>query len=67
MIETIIYYLVLFDAVIAVATAWSGWGEKLNRQFTIFARFFPITRGWTLYYLILVLWVGSALLRLGVI
>jgi len=65
--EAILYYLILVDAVFANVAAWSGYGASLNRRFSVFARFFPITKGWTLYYLVLVLWVGSALLRLGVL
>jgi len=64
-IETIVYLLVLVDAIFATLTAWTGMGEYFNKRYSIFGRYFPITRGWTTYYLVLVLWVGSALVRLG--
>lgn len=66
-LESILYYLVFIDALIAVFLAWSGRGEELNQKYGVFSRFFPITRGWTLYYLILVLWIGFALTRLDII
>jgi hypothetical protein len=66
-LETILYYLVFLDSLFAVFLAWSGRGEDLNIKFGVFTRFFPITRGWTLYYLILVLWIGYALSRLQII
>lgn len=65
--ETIIFYLVLLDAVVANVVAWSGARNKINRKLGLFSRYFPITRGWTTYYLVLVLWVGYGLLRLGML
>lgn len=65
--EAIIFYLVFIDAVIAMLIAWSGRGEMMNRKLGLLSRFLPITRGWTLYYLILVLWIGYALSRLSII
>lgn len=66
-IESILYYLVFLDALFAVLVAWSGRGEILNKKIGFVSRSFPITRGWTLYYLVLVLWVGYALTRLDII
>jgi len=64
-VESIIFFFVLVDAVFAALTAWTGVGEYFNKRYSIFGRYFPITRGWTSYYLILVLWLGSAFMRLG--
>jgi hypothetical protein len=66
-LEAIIFYLLLVDAIGANITAWTGIGKKLFGKFSFFTRYFPITKGWTSYYLILVLWTGWALLRRGVI
>ena len=66
-VEAIIFYLILIDAVGANITAWTGIGEQMFKKFGVFTRYFPITRGWTTYYLVLVLWIGCALLRLGVV
>lgn len=65
--EMVIYYLVLIDAVSAVIAAWTGYGAKMNKRYSIFGTYFPITKGWTTYYLILVIWIGCSLARLGVI
>ncbi len=66
-IETIIYFLVLIDAIAANVASWSGLGETAFKNLGVFTKYFPITRGWTTYYLVLVLWVGSALVRLDVV
>lgn len=66
MIEAIIFYLLLIDALVANFFAFFGPGRGWYRaQFGLFARYFPMTKGWTLYYLILVLWAGSLLYRAG--
>ena len=65
--EAILYYFVAFDALVAAFLAWSGKGVAINKHAGFFSRWFPITRGWTLYYLILVLWIGYTLTRLDVI
>jgi hypothetical protein len=61
-IEIIVFYLVLLDAVVANLIAWVG-GEWYLKHFRLVSRFFPMTKGWTAYYLILVLWVGSLVFR----
>ncbi len=66
-LEAIIFYLLLIDAVGANIVAWTGIGEKMFTKYTFFTKYFPVTKGWTLYYLILVLWVGSALVRLDIV
>jgi hypothetical protein len=65
--EMVIYYLVLIDAISAVIAAWTGYGAKMNARYSIFAHHFPITKGWTTYYLVLIIWLGCALARLGII
>jgi hypothetical protein len=62
-IEAILFYLVLCDAIIVSIIAYS----KLNILFRDKIPFFPITRGWAIAYVALVLWVGYGLLRLGII
>ena len=67
-IEVIIFYAVLLDALAANAFAWLGKGNNwYRRNFSVIARYFPLSRGWTTYYLILVLWIGSILLRAGLL
>lgn len=57
MIESIIFYLLLLDSITANFVAM--YGEKWYvHHFRIISRLFPMTKGWTLYYLVLVLWIG---------
>jgi hypothetical protein len=65
-IEAIIYYLILLDSIGAVIIAFccANWYKKNYRGFW---KHFPATKGWAIYYLILVLWVGFALKRLNVL
>lgn len=65
-IDTIIFYLLLIDSLGANFVAW--FGEKwYTRNFRIFSRYFPVSKGWCFYYLILVLWAGSILCRAGML
>lgn len=57
MIIEIIFWLLLLDSLIATCIAWSGYKEFFNKMF-FFKRYFPLTRGWTTFYLILVLFIG---------
>lgn len=63
-LEAIIFYILLIDAISAniVAISGSGWYAKYLRTFS---RWFPMAKGWAIYYLILVLWVGTLLYRMG--
>ena len=64
--ETVIFYLFLIDSIGAnlVAFFCPKWYTK---NYKGFVKLFPLTKGWTLFYLVLVLWVGSGLYRLGVL
>lgn len=57
MIIEIIFWLLLVDSLIAVCVTWSGNADFFNKN-KIFKRYFPLTRGWTTAYLILVLFIG---------
>lgn len=56
-IEIVIFYLLLIDSIVANLLAWFGevWYLK---HFRLMSRYFPLTRGWTTYYLVLVLIIG---------
>lgn len=57
MLEQIIFYLLLIDAV--GANIMSFFGNKwYAKHFRFISKHFPATKGWTLYYLVLVLWIG---------
>jgi len=65
-IETIVWYIFLADSLITNLIAWScpkWYGKKYKK----FSRVFPLTKGWGILYLALVLWVGFSLSRLGVL
>jgi hypothetical protein len=67
-IEAIIWILFLLDAIFANITTWfaSKWYKKnFNKGFM--KKHLPLTKGWALIYIVLVLWLGYTLLRLGII
>ena len=65
-IEEILWYLVFIDSILVNLIVWlfSNWYEK---KFKNMSKYFPASNGWSLWYLVLVLWIGYALLRLGYI
>lgn len=62
--EVIIFYLLLIDAVSCNLIVMFG-SKWYVRHFRSISRWFPPGEGWAVYYLILVLWIGSLLFRLG--
>lgn len=64
-VEAIIYYLVLLDAIGANVVAL--FFPRAFKSKKGIWKHFPITKGWTIWYLILVIWVGYGLNRLGII
>ncbi|MAG01756.1 hypothetical protein CMI42_00295 [Candidatus Pacearchaeota archaeon] len=65
-IEGVIFYLVLLDSLFAnIATyCCAKWYKK---NFKGLSKWFPMVKGWSLLYLVLVLWVGYGLYRLGLL
>ncbi len=65
-IEAIIWWAFLADSVGANIASWffPKWAKK---NFKSILKHLPLTRGWTIVYLILVLWAGFALYRLGIL
>ena len=65
-IEEILWYLVFIDSILINLIVWlfPNWYEK---KFKNMSKYFPASKGWSLWYLVLVLWIGYALLRLGYI
>ncbi len=53
----IIFWLLLVDSLVANYITWLGNRDYFN-QITFFKRFFPLTKGWMVWYLILVLFIG---------
>ncbi|MAH48589.1 hypothetical protein CMI37_22380 [Candidatus Pacearchaeota archaeon] len=65
-IEAIIYYAFFLDSIGANIMAWffPSWYKK---TFKGVWKHLPATKGWALFYFILVLWIGCALYRLGIL
>ena len=64
--EAIIFYILLIDAISANLMVQFG-SEWYVRHFRTISRWFPPAEGWALYYLALVLWVGSLLYSAGIL
>jgi|ETN01SMinimDraft_1059929.scaffolds.fasta_scaffold03087_6 hypothetical protein len=68
-IEAIIFYFVLIDSIFANIATWCS--PKLMRWYTKhwkrFSKEFPLAKGWTIYYFVLVVWIGYGLNRLSII
>jgi len=62
-VETIIFLVLLIDSVSVNIFAWFGGYEKWYPR--TLSRLFPITKGWTGYYLVLVLFIGYLLNKMG--
>ncbi len=62
-IEAIIWYILLIDSLGANILAWccAKWYRK---NYKGFYKHFPATKGWALWYLILIIYIGFALYRL---
>lgn len=60
-IETIIFYILLVDSIGANLVSWTGGRQWYQRNMRLMSRYFPATRGWTTYYLILVIFIGFIL------
>lgn len=64
--EAIIFLLLLIDSVGSVSIAFFG-EQWYTKHFSVTSRYFPAAKGWTVYYLVLVLWAGSLLYRAGML
>ncbi|MCA9353693.1 hypothetical protein KC842_02370 [Candidatus Nomurabacteria bacterium] len=56
-ITTIIFIVLLVDAISANIVFYFGRNWYI-RHFRIFSRFFPPEKGWSMWYLVLVLYIG---------
>lgn len=62
-IESVIFYVLLIDALGANVLAWTQGQKWWQRNCSFIARHFPLSRGWVVYYLVLVCILGIALYR----
>lgn len=56
-LKLIIFIILFLDALSVNLIAWFG-AHWWNRLLGSFSRHFPIAKGWTAWYFILVLWIG---------
>lgn len=66
-IESIVFYILLIDAIGANLLAWSGGQHWWKQNLAPLSRFMPLARGWTTYYFIIVVVMGIMLCRAGVL
>jgi hypothetical protein len=60
----IIFWLLLIDSVGANLMVWFGGSKWYVRHFPSVSKYFPPSKGWVVYYLVLVLilgWMGGML------
>lgn len=65
-LEAIIYYLFLLDSIGANIVVWCC-PRWFNKKFSFITKYVPVTKIWCALYLFLVLWIGYALYRLGIV
>lgn len=56
--QAILFYLMLIDSIGANLMSFGGGRAWYQRNFRIISRYLPITKGWTIAYLALVLYIG---------
>ena len=67
--EAIVWYMVLFESLLVNIFAWftPGFTKWFKEKMPRVSKFIPLTKGWALAYLGFVIWIGSALYRLGIL
>jgi hypothetical protein len=63
--ESILFALLFVDSVGANLLSWTDGKKWYRKNFRIFSRYFPLTKGWTTLYFILVLLIGSLISNSG--
>ncbi|MDD3662557.1 MAG: hypothetical protein PHT84_01690 [Candidatus Pacebacteria bacterium] len=59
----IIFFLLLIDSLGVNLFAWFGNREWYYKYLPVFSKHFPLSKGWAVYYLILVLFIGLILFK----
>ena len=65
--ESILFHILLIDASFATLMAYSGRQHWWATHMGTIAKHFPLARGWTLYYLLLTLFIGYILNKCGLL
>lgn len=66
-LEVIVFYILLIDSVTANLIAWTNHNKWYMKAFTPISKYFPLAKGWTTYYLILVIWIGHLMISSGTV
>ena len=66
-IVSIIFYVLLLDAITAVFLAFTGKISYFTKYIPVLTRFLPDARRWTLIYLALVFLTGAILANFGLL
>jgi len=68
-IEAIIWHLFVLDSIGANIAVWffPSFTKWYKKKMPSLYKHLPLTKAWALVYLVLVLWVGYVLYRLGVL
>lgn len=64
-LEVVVFLALLFDSIGANIASWLGDDKWYKKHFRLISRYFPLTKGWTTWYLIITLWIGVMLFRAG--
>ena len=64
--EAVFWYLVAADCLYANVVAWRE-QKCYKKYFPVMSKWFPVTKAFGVWYLIMVAWVGCALYRLGIL
>ncbi len=54
----IIFYLLLIDSIGANIVSWFGLRKWYQGNFSVIAKYLPLTKVWTTYYFLLILFIG---------
>ncbi len=57
-LEIIIFFILLINSVGAMIISFFGDDKWYKKHLGIFAKYFPKAKGWSVYYFLLVLWIG---------
>lgn len=59
----IIFFLLLIDSLGVNFLTWFGSRGRYYKYLPVFSKHFPLSKGWAIYYLILVLFIGLILFK----
>lgn len=61
--EKVVFYILLIDSLLVNLMVWSSHKSWYRRHLKTFSILFPLSKGWSSYYLLLVMLLGYILWR----